>query len=356
MRPRPLTGGRLLSALRPARSLPLCPVGLPRRRLAHYALARLCRCPKGPACQSLSPPSTIRSHRPRARTAETATPASPPSTKPSSRPPLQVHARINFPCLIHFAPTHSPELRTAVLQACRSSPIARPPAPESAPSKVRSASLTVLRHRQTKLYRRLRLTRGEFPRRTSPSLSPVFSVPSIICRWSPVTTPHSHTKTPPPNRNCPVPSFARVESSALAMALALSVRPRKTIATIRGPAHQPHSVSHSTFPSRRHWPVDPLIPCVSTACSIRPALCHTVAPPSGPRPPMRTRHRAHVCPALLTSGPDLAMARPVRRQRPGTQSFAHRSRWPMGPSCQASAPAHLRARPASSNHGHRSEI
>jgi hypothetical protein len=182
MRPRPLTGGRLLSALRPARSLPLCPVGLPRRRLAHYALARLCRCPKGPACQSLSPPSTIRSHRPRARTAETATPASPPSTKPSSRPPLQVHARINFPCLIHFAPTHSPELRTAVLQACRSSPIARPPAPESAPSKVRSASLTVLRHRQTKLYRRLRLTRGEFPRRTSPSLSPVFSVPSIICR------------------------------------------------------------------------------------------------------------------------------------------------------------------------------
>jgi hypothetical protein len=116
------------------RPLPLCPVGLPRRLLgplcarAPVSLFRGPRLPGPLPSFNRSPARTARTH------AETAAPTSPPSAKPPSRPPPQVPGHTHFPpCLIHFAPAHSPKLRASVLQARRSSPIARPPAPESTP-------------------------------------------------------------------------------------------------------------------------------------------------------------------------------------------------------------------------------
>jgi hypothetical protein len=94
-----------------------------------------------------------------------------PSSTPRVPPPP--------PCLTHFAPAHSPELRAPVLQARRSFPIARPPALESAAGRAWLPSPTMLRHRQAQPRHLSRPTQGEFPRRTSFSLSPIFSVPSI---------------------------------------------------------------------------------------------------------------------------------------------------------------------------------
>jgi hypothetical protein len=103
---------------------------------------------------------------------QTGTPT--PSTSPRTPPPL--------PCLTHFASAHSPELRAPVFQAHRSFPVARPPAPEPAAGSARPSSVTVLRHHQAHPRHHSRPIRGEFPRRTFFSLSPVFSVPSISRR------------------------------------------------------------------------------------------------------------------------------------------------------------------------------
>jgi hypothetical protein len=90
-------------------------------------------------------------NRPPARTARThteiAAPTSPSSVKLSSRSRFKSLRAPTFPCPTHFASTHSPELRAAILPARRSFPVARLPAPDSAPNKARPSSLTVLRHR-----------------------------------------------------------------------------------------------------------------------------------------------------------------------------------------------------------------
>jgi hypothetical protein len=146
------------------------------------ALARLCRCPAGPARQSLPPPSTARLRGPRVRTPRSPRPRRhlapnrhlTPSTSPRT-PPLP-------PCLAHFTSAHSAELRAPVLQAHRSSPVARPPTPEFVAGRARSPSATVLRHRQAQPRHRFCPTRGEFPRWTFSSISPIFSVPSISRR------------------------------------------------------------------------------------------------------------------------------------------------------------------------------
>jgi hypothetical protein len=161
---------------------PLYPVGLPRRRpspLRAHAPMMLFRGPRLPA----SLPSFNRlPRRPRARTPRPPRPHRLPASNRRLDPLLKSRTHPLPLGLIHFAPAHSPELRTPVLQARWSSPVVRPLAPESAPGGACPPSPTVLRHRQAKPQRRFRLTRGEFPCRTSPSLSPVFSVLSISRR------------------------------------------------------------------------------------------------------------------------------------------------------------------------------
>jgi hypothetical protein len=128
------------------------------------------------------------------------------------------------PCLTHFAPAHSPELRAPVLLARQSFPVARPPAPESAAGRARPPSPTMLRHYQAQPWPRSRPTQGEFSRRTFFSLSPVFSVPSISRRYR----YHAVEPRPPGQLQPPRAFFARMESPAPAMALLPCARPSKT--------------------------------------------------------------------------------------------------------------------------------
>jgi hypothetical protein len=147
--------------------------------LARHVLACLCRCSVGPAFQSLFPPSTALVRGPRARTPRSPRPRRHPAPNrhpdPLSKSP---HTPIS-PCFTHFAPAHSPELRAPVLQARWSFPVAMPPAPESTAGRARPSSPTVLRHNQAQPRHRSCPTQGEFPRWTSFSLSPIFSVSSI---------------------------------------------------------------------------------------------------------------------------------------------------------------------------------
>jgi hypothetical protein len=137
--------------------------------------------PYGPPCQSLpSLQPRARAYRAHARRDCRAHVASPRET--AAPTPLKPLHSPTSPCFIHFALAHSPELRATILQAHRSSPIARPPAPEFFPSKAHPSSLAMTRHRQTKYYRRSRFTRGEFPCWSSSSLSPVLPAPSISHR------------------------------------------------------------------------------------------------------------------------------------------------------------------------------
>jgi hypothetical protein len=135
-----------------------------------------------PLASPSPPPSTARLRGPHARTPRSSRPRRHPA--PNRHPTPSTSPRIPPPppCLAHFAPTHSPELRAPVLQARRSFPIARPPAPESATGRARPPSPTVLRHRQAQPRHRSCPTQGKFPRRTSFSHSPIFSVPSISRR------------------------------------------------------------------------------------------------------------------------------------------------------------------------------
>jgi hypothetical protein len=149
---------------------------------ACHAVARLCRCPSGLAHQSLPPPSTARLHGPHARTPRSPCPHRHPAPNWHLDPSSSPHTPPLPPCLAHFASAHSPELRAPVLQARRSSPVARPPAPEFVTGRARPPSTTVLRHCQAQPRHRSCPTGGEFPRRTLSSLSPIFYVPSISRR------------------------------------------------------------------------------------------------------------------------------------------------------------------------------
>jgi hypothetical protein len=184
-RPRSLTGGPRLSA--PTRSsFPLslslfCGVTL--SALWPVVCSRICAV--GLARQSLPPPppSTARLHGPRARTSGSSRPRCHPA--PNRHPdPLYKSPRTPPPppCLAHFASAHSPKLRAPAFQACRSFPVARPPAPESAAGRARPSSTTMLHPHQAQPRHRFRPTRGEFSRRTFFSLSPIFSV-SSISQW-----------------------------------------------------------------------------------------------------------------------------------------------------------------------------
>jgi hypothetical protein len=124
---------------------------------------------------------------------QTGTPT--PSTSPRT-PPLP-------PCLAHFASAHSPELREPVLQARRSFPVARPPAPEFVAGRARPLSAIVLHQRQAQPHPRFCPTRGEFPRRTFSSLSPIFYVLSISRRWSSVPVPGRQTEIARPTAAAP---------------------------------------------------------------------------------------------------------------------------------------------------------
>jgi hypothetical protein len=183
-RPRSLTGGSHLLALCLARSLsPSLPSGA--TPSAPWPVARSRACDTVSRTLLASPSlllqplaRTVYAHAHRDRSAHVAsqreTAVSIPPSCPCTHPLL--------PCLTHFASMHSHELCAAVLQARWSSPVTRPPAPDSAPSKAHLLFLTVVRRHQTMFCHRLRLTRGEFPRRTSPSLSLVFFVPLISRR------------------------------------------------------------------------------------------------------------------------------------------------------------------------------
>jgi hypothetical protein len=155
------------SSLSPSR----CSVGSPCRRfglLCARASVPLSRGPRSPVPPH--PPSTARLRGPCTH-AEIAAPTSPLSSKPATSPPLQVPAHPTSPCLAHFTSAHSPELRAPVLQARRSFPVARPPAPEFVVGIARPPSAIVLRHRCAQPRPHPCSTRGEFPRRTFSSLS-----------------------------------------------------------------------------------------------------------------------------------------------------------------------------------------
>jgi hypothetical protein len=177
--------GPILSVPRPACSLAFsfsAQWGRLVGALARRVLARLCRCSAGPTCQFLSPPSTARLRGPHARTPRSPRLCRHPTPNLHPNPLFTSSHTPTSPCLTHFAPARSLELRAPVLQAHRSFPVARRPAPESATGRARPPSQTVLRHHQAQPRHRSRPTQGDFTRRTSFSLSPVFSFPSISRR------------------------------------------------------------------------------------------------------------------------------------------------------------------------------
>jgi hypothetical protein len=182
---RSLTGGPCLSVPTHA-PLPFLPLavqwGRPVGASARYELARLCHCPVGLAGQSLplllQPLACAdRAHARRDRRSHVATQLQTGTLTPSTSPRTP-----HFTCLAHCTSAHSPELRAPVLQARRSFPVARPPAPEFAAGRARPPSAIVLHHRYAQPRPHPCSTRGEFPRRTFSSLSPISSVPSISRR------------------------------------------------------------------------------------------------------------------------------------------------------------------------------
>jgi hypothetical protein len=134
------------------------------------------RSPVPPPSFNRSPARTARTH------AEIAAPCRHPAPNQHPDPLYKSPHTPTSPCLAHFTVAHSPELRTPIFQARQSFPVARPPAPEPAADRARSPSVTVLCHRQAQPRHRSRSTRGEFPRQTFFSLSPIFSVPSVSHR------------------------------------------------------------------------------------------------------------------------------------------------------------------------------
>jgi hypothetical protein len=128
------------------------------------------------------PPSTARLRGPHARTPRSLRPRRDPA--PNRHPdPLYKSPHTPLPpCLAHFSSAHSPELRAPVLQARRSFPVARPPAPEFVVGRARPSSAIVLCHRYAQPRPHPCSTRGEFPCRTFSSISPISFVPSISRR------------------------------------------------------------------------------------------------------------------------------------------------------------------------------
>jgi hypothetical protein len=148
--------------------------------LCAHASVPLSRGPHSPVPPP--PPSTARLRGPRA-----CTPRSPRPRRhlaPNQHPnPLYKSPHTPLPpCLAHFTSAHSPELRASVLQARRSFPVARPPAPEFVAGRARPTSAIVLCHHYAQPRPHPCSTRGEFPRRTFSSLPPISSVPSISRR------------------------------------------------------------------------------------------------------------------------------------------------------------------------------
>jgi hypothetical protein len=178
-------------------------VGSPCRRFGLSCAHASVPLSRGPRSSVPPPPSTARLHGPSARTLRSPRPRRHPAPNrhldhlyKSPHTPLP-------PYLAHFAPAHSPELRAPVLQARRSFPVARPLVPEFVAGRARSPSVIVLCHRQAQSRPRLCPTRGEFPRRTFSSLSPIFSVPSISRRWSSVPVPRRRTEVALPTAVAP---------------------------------------------------------------------------------------------------------------------------------------------------------
>ncbi|PWZ07178.1 hypothetical protein Zm00014a_002370, partial [Zea mays] len=91
------------------------------------------------------PPSTAHQRGPRARTPRSPRPRRHPS--PNRHPdPLYKSPHTPLPlCLAHFTFAHSPKLRAPVLQARRSFPVARPPAPKFVAGRAQLLSAIVLR-------------------------------------------------------------------------------------------------------------------------------------------------------------------------------------------------------------------
>jgi hypothetical protein len=154
-----------------------------------------CRC-FGPLCARVSvplshgpcspvpppPPSTARLRGLHARTSRSSRPRRHPA--PNRHPdPLYKSPHTPLPpCLAHSTSAHSPELRAPVLQTHRSFLVARPNAPEFVAGRARPPSAIVLRHHYAQPRPHPCSTRGEFPRRTFPSLPPISSI-SSISRW-----------------------------------------------------------------------------------------------------------------------------------------------------------------------------
>jgi hypothetical protein len=166
----PVGGDPHPSSLSPSR----CLVVSPCRRFGPLCTHASVPCPVGPARQSLPLLLQPLACADRAHARRDCLPA--PNRHPD---PLYKSPHTPLPhCLAHFTSAHSPELRAPVLQARRSFPITRPPAPEFVAGRARPPSAIMLRHRYTQPCPHPCSTRGEFPHRTFSSLSPISSVPS----------------------------------------------------------------------------------------------------------------------------------------------------------------------------------
>jgi hypothetical protein len=317
--------------------------------LACCALACLCRCSVGPNCQPLPsfnrlPARTAHTH------AETAAPTSPLAPNRHLDPPPHVPACTHFPSASLISPQHThpscPRPFFKLTGAPPSRGLLRPNQPPAELARrPRSCSATA-RQSLTVVFTSPEVN---FPT-ALPLLSPPFSLFRQLAADDRRYRYRAIVPRPLGQPQLPHAFFARMESPDPYMALAPCARPRKTVVLTRR-THSSASLLPLFVPLAWSLTGGPWIPHVSAAPNPFP---RSVSPPGGLHPRVLPRRRALACPAPLSSGPGLTVAPPVRRWRPGTQSSARPSRWPVDPACQRHPSP--RAHHTSSNPGRLFEI
>jgi hypothetical protein len=205
--------------------------------LARCALARLCRCFAGPACQSLSPPSTARSRGPRARTPRSLRPRCLPAPNRHPDPLLKSPHTPTSP-LTHPSCAH---LFFKLAEASPSPGLLRPNPPPAERDHRPQPCFATVKHSLAIV---LAPPKVNFP--VGPLfLPPLFSLFHRLAAGDRRYRYRAVVPRPPDQLQPPHALFSRVESPALAMALASCARPRKTAVLTR--RTRPSASPLSTF-------------------------------------------------------------------------------------------------------------